>query len=609
MFSSIIKNIVSRIPNVRSEQFSDNEFAKSFRNEFSNKIKSIVGGHYVVKASVGAGNWADVFWLSILDPVVTDTTQSGIYPVYLFCSDGSGVYLSLNQGTTKPTQELGRSGAESQSERFKEVCQRQLNLLSAWLHGEISLNAKTNLGRSYQKPNIAAKFYDAKSMPSEHELLTDLREMMAAYRKVADAWEAGMFELQVPNENMQRQSSSHTEQFTLSKPFLLLSGISGTGKSRFVRKQAEASGDGKTNFRLVCVRPDWHEPADLLGYVSRIGGQPEYVATDVLRFMAAAWREAFDGADDAGLLAKEDALTPYWLCLDEMNLAPVEQYFADYLSVLETRQWDDGVYRCEALLTAAVIGQLEDVGRNKLRKALALDAPEWDDLWQAFCTHGMPLPPNLIVAGTVNMDETTHGFSRKVIDRAITLDFGEFFPNDFDTFFGDQQLPVTLGYPRFTSVTQADFAAVAADSDGSKTVAFLKAVNLVLAGTPFELAYRALNELLLAVVLAKPADDKALQAVWDDFLMTKVLPRIDGDEERLAWRAAANPENTDKTVLDGLLDTARSQLAAITGEAGRPDLLRSAPDGQPLMVAGRSLKKLGWMQQRLMANRFTSFWP
>ena len=408
---------------------------------------------------------------------------------------------------------------------------------------------------------------------------------------------------------VQSISISKNIEIALVKPFLLLAGISGTGKSRFVRKQAEASGDGKSNFKLVCVRPDWHEPADLLGYVSRIGGQPEYVATDVLRFMAAAWREAFDGADDAGLLAKEDALTPYWLCLDEMNLAPVEQYFADYLSVLETRQWDDGVYRCEALLTAAVIGQLEEVGRNKLRKALALDAPEWDDLWQAFCTHGMPLPPNLIVAGTVNMDETTHGFSRKVIDRAITLDFGEFFPNDFDTFFGDQPLPVTLGYPRFTSVTQADFAAVAADSDGSKTVAFLKAVNLVLAGTPFELAYRALNELLLAVVLAKPADDKALQAVWDDFLMTKVLPRIDGDEERLAWRAAANPENTDKTVLDGLLDTARSQLAAITGEAGRPDLLRTAPDGQPRMVAGRSLKKLGWMQQRLMANRFTSFWP
>lgn len=394
--------------------------------------------------------------------------------------------------------------------------------------------------------------------------------------------------------------------FSLSKPFLLLAGISGTGKSRFVRQQALLSGDGKTNFKLVCVRPDWHEPADLLGYISRIGGQPEYVATDVLRFMAAAWREAFDGTDADGPLARTDTLTPYWLCLDEMNLAPVEQYFADYLSVLETRKWDDGVYRCEPLLSPVVIAQLEEAGRNKLRKDLQLEAPQWNDLWQAFCAHGMPLPPNLIVAGTVNMDETTHGFSRKVIDRAITLDFGEFFPNNFDTFFGGQPKPVTLGYPHLTTVIQADFAAVGADSDGSKTVAFLKAVNTVLAGTPFELAYRALNELLLAVVLANPADDKTLQAVWDDFLMTKVLPRIDGDDERLAWRGA---DSEGKTVLDGLLEISRDKLAAITGGANRPDLLRTTHDGQPLMVACRSLIKLGWMQQRLTANRFTSFWP
>lgn len=607
MLNSIIKNIVLKIPDIRSEQFSGNEFANKFRNEFARNIQEAVGGSYSVKASVGAGNWADIFWLSILDPLITETTQDGIYPVFLFCADGSGVFLSLNQGTTLPLQKLGRKIAGEQAEEFRRICLQQLNLLSGWQQGEIALNAKTNLGRSYQKPNIAARFYATNAIPSDHELLSDLSEIMAAYKKISDAWVAGMFDLKNNSENKLEQSNK-SELSALNKPFLLLAGISGTGKSRFVRKQAEAAGDGKTNFKLVCVRPDWHEPADLLGYVSRIGGQPEYVATDVLRFMAAAWREAFDGVDDAGLLARTDTLTPYWLCLDEMNLAPVEQYFADYLSVLETRQWDDGVYRCEPLLTPAVIAQLEDVGRLKLRKDLQLEAAEWDDLWRAFCTHGISLPPNLIVAGTVNMDETTHGFSRKVIDRAITLDFGEFFPNDFDTFFGSQPLPVALGYPRLTSVTQADFAAVAADNDGSKTVAFLKAVNAVLAGTPFELAYRALNELLLAVVLAKPADDKALQAVWDDFLMTKVLPRIDGDEERLAWRAA-NPENTDKTVLDGLLDTARSQLAAIsTGEA-RPDLLRTAHDGQPLMVPCRSLKKLGWMQERLTANRFTSFWP
>ena len=107
-----------------------------------------------------------------------------------------------------------------------------------------------------------------------------------------------------------------------SKPFLLLAGISGTGKSRIVRELARACWDEGTeeynaqkpkNFQMVQVKPNWHDSSDLIGYVSRVSGKAEYVAGDFLRFVAKAW---------------EDEDTPYFLCLDEMNLAPVEQYFA-----------------------------------------------------------------------------------------------------------------------------------------------------------------------------------------------------------------------------------------------------------------------------------------
>jgi hypothetical protein len=295
-------------------------------------------------------------------------------------------------------------------------------------------------------------------------------------------------------------------------------------------------------------------------------------------------------------------MTPFWLCLDEMNLAPVEQYFADYLAVVETRKWADEQYTCDPLLKAATLDQLGGDGRDALRKELKLDDAQFDGLWAYFVTVGIPLPPNLIVAGTVNMDETTHGFSRKVIDRAFTIDFGVFYPNDFAEFFDEDKItrPKILGFPQLSKATKSELVGVVADAGGVKSIAFLAAINAVLRGSPFELAYRALNELLLAVVCFNPKDDAELQAVWDDFLMSKVLPRIDGDGEKL---------NFDGTV--SLLTQLRDEIDKqfVNKAQSRPDLLREKIDGGVCAVAWRAEEKLNWMQTRLSANGFTTFWP
>src|SRR5690606_29802675 len=224
----------------------------------------------------------------------------------------------------------------------------------------------------------------------------------------------------------------------LPKPFLLLAGISGTGKTRFVREQAD-----EDNYEIVPVRPDWHEPSDLLGYITRLTEKEKYVVTDVLVFIVKAWRAileaglTFEGSKVSGDIQVVQNIRPYWLCLDEMNLAPVEQYFADYLSISETQEWkhDDGLltYSCDSLLSS---GLINSVDKDKLKKDLKLgDDDISEELWKHFLKHGISIPFNLIVAGTVNMDDTTHGFSRKVIDRALTFDFGEFYPNDFQKFF------------------------------------------------------------------------------------------------------------------------------------------------------------------------------
>ncbi|MCP3849867.1 MAG: restriction endonuclease [Gammaproteobacteria bacterium] len=398
------------------------------------------------------------------------------------------------------------------------------------------------------------------------------------------------------------QPTDKTSTVQLSKSFILLAGISGTGKTRFVREQALAFDSEKNNYCLVSVRPDWHEPSDLLGYVSRLSGKPEYVTTKVLDFIIRAWKVIAPNADARGTGELDLSAVPYWLCLDEMNLAPVEQYFADYLSVLETRNFKNGEYSCEALLDKNLLEDLDTNSENGLQKTFGLE--EDPELWQYFLNFGITLPPNLIVAGTVNMDETTHGFSRKVIDRALTIDFGEFFPNDYSSFYEPESKVKTFTYSMLTQSSVEDLSSTI-DSDGRKSITFLETVNDVLRRTPFELAYRALNELLLQVACSKPQTDAQLQAVWDDFLMSKILPRFDGDEDKLRH---VNDDSVDN-LLESLSVLLEAQLNEIW-EARRLDFYREKIDGSVIDdIDCRSKAKLKWMKNRLEINTFTSYWP
>lgn len=417
----------------------------------------------------------------------------------------------------------------------------------------------------------------------------------------------------------------------LPKPFLLLAGVSGTGKTRFVREQAKSSKQFTETYCLTSVRPDWHEPSDLLGYISRLNGSAEYITTDVLRFIAKAWCSIADrglsievqhieGQGDClvvtGKLDSLDQVLPYWLCLDEMNLAPVEQYFADYLSVLETRKWqwtdDNFTYSSDALLKPATIKEVAD--QIKLRGSLGFGNSKYDGLWDFICQYGLGIPFNLMVAGTVNMDETTHGFSRKVIDRALSFDFGAFFPNDYDEFFTPTSCNKRLSYPIWSHANKEDLANTY-DADGSKTIAFLSAVNSVLKNTSFELAFRALNELLLAVVCTQPKDELSLKAVWDDFMMCKVLPRIEGDIDKLTTmdgKALLEELGMILAVqLDPIWQADENNMLKL-----RPDLYReklvsdgAADEEKLLTIPCRSKIKLKWMSNRLTSATFTSFWP
>ena len=349
-----------------------------------------------------------------------------------------------------------------------------------------------------------------------------------------------------------------------SKPFLLLAGISGTGKSRIVRELARACWDEDSeefkaqkpkNFEMIQVKPNWHDSSELIGYVSRVSGKAKFVAGEFLKFIAKAW---------------EDTDTPYFLCLDEMNLAPVEQYFAEYLSVIESRKsHEDGL-----VTTDPILEKVDEEWYFNLTASLTMK----DDIRKKFNKEGICIPQNLIVVGTVNMDETTFSFSRKDLDAGLTERYEHIGKLGYEELIG-------------TAVEGVD---VYSDNREvcDKALNYLKAVNTVLEGTPFKVAYRTRNEFLLYVVNNLPynkdeegnelPDGYVIARTLDEVTNMKILSRIEGD---------------DTKVTDSLLDNLKRVIT---------EKLVNISDGFPIEKSV-SLKKLNEMKQRLISG-YTSFW-
>ena len=320
-----------------------------------------------------------------------------------------------------------------------------------------------------------------------------------------------------------------------TKPFMLLAGISGTGKSRIARQIAKAcwAADSEertkqvpSNFCMIQVKPNWHDSTELLGYVSRIEGE-KYVTGDFLPFIAKAW----DNLD-----------IPHVVCLDEMNLAPVEQYFAEYLSVIESRKvTKGGEITTDPIIKRAVKGKNENgeiVFEDwyvKLIKSLLADCSVENvyALTKQFEDKGITLPPNLFVIGTVNMDETTFSFSRKVLDRAMTIEM-----NEVDLYGGltqeEQNELGEIGNNIIGVAVEGKDVYEDHKTYCDQVIEYLKEVNDILEGTPFKIAYRTRNEFLLYAVNRKAFDNEStLETALDEMTSMKILPRIEGDSERV----------------------------------------------------------------------------
>lgn len=539
-----------------------------------NKFLSKASVHYAIKGSVGVGRATKTPWIAIMDKDITHSTREGVYLVFLLSADYKHVYLTLNQGTTVPGQFGPRLGIRDITKNT-QLIRGILNKRNEFLKQDGDANIAD------ERYKAGAIYYTLWNIEDEEECLRLLNLYLEIYQEYK---EAKYSEKTLMSNNINKGTITNTKFRSYitaikTKPFLLLAGISGTGKSRIVRELARACWDEDSieykaqkpkNFEMIQVKPNWHDSTELIGYVSRVSGTPVYVIGDFLRFITQAW---------------ENLDIPYFLCLDEMNLAPVEQYFAEFLSVIESRKSnEDGTITTDPILKKST----EDWYRVLTAKLTGGN----ETLRNRFLEEGITIPQNLIVMGTVNMDETTFSFSRKVLDRAMTIEM-----NEVDLYAGLDSKYEHIGKLNSDMLigTAVEGVDVYADNEEvcNKVLSYLQAVNDVLNGTPFKIAYRTRNEFLLYVVNNLPynldekgnefSEDEVIAIALDEITSMKILSRIEGDDTKIKH-----------SLLESLITTIEAQLLILTGEEKK--------------IESISVAKLKEMKERLTLSGYTSFW-
>jgi 5-methylcytosine-specific restriction endonuclease McrBC GTP-binding regulatory subunit McrB len=300
-----------------------------------------------------------------------------------------------------------------------------------------------------------------------------------------------------------------------TKPFVILTGISGTGKTKIAQIFADYLTQGnneeetrnirKRRIAFVPVRPDWMDNRGLLGFYNPI--TKKYQATEVLRLL---------------LEAQDNPGEPHFVILDEMNLAKVEYYFSDFLSILESRTSDQS--KGESLI-------LHDQGTGV----------ETEDEVEILAR--LKIPSNVFFTGTVNIDETTYMFSPKVLDRANVIEFNEV---DFEGFSEKQssgnsfrlKSPDVRGlfqneeHQPFCTITDFDkYSSLLKQSENSDPLAEL---FQILESHHLHFGYRVINEVSRFVVLAEKQVNKLnLNDALDIQFLQKILPKLHGTKGKL----------------------------------------------------------------------------
>lgn len=281
----------------------------------------------------------------------------------------------------------------------------------------------------------------------------------------------------------------------LAKPFVILTGNSGTGKTRIARRFAEylkkESESGESNILVVPVGADWTDNTKILGYFNPLAddGAGVYVKTEIFRFLERA---------------NTNPQIPFFLILDEMNLSHVERYFSDFLSKMEI---------------PGSVFEIDGYG-------------------------SLPYPKNLFVTGTVNIDETTYMFSPKVLDRANVIEFKPEKDSVLTSLTAETEEDSSAAEPGmaegFLQLAEKIRNAPATDYnhiDFATAEPVLSELYDILQKAGFEFAFRTVKEirqyLIAAYELAEEKESFTLNGHLDIQILQKILPKIYGNRQQV----------------------------------------------------------------------------
>lgn len=444
-----------------------------------------------VKVSFGQGNAAKIPWISFLrEP---NSTSNGIYPVYLYYKDFEILILAYGiSETNKPEINWKINNRETINEYFDKTYSQKPD----------------RYGSSY-----IFEVYDLRKGLDSNKIERDLKQLLEQYnslkiteplKRQVDSIKQTQFNITSLQHSFKNAGLIYSDKLItrfvsslLTKPFVILTGLSGSGKTKLAQAFVQWICQEESQYRIIPVGADWTNREPLLGYPNALKPK-EYVKPD-------------SGVIDLILQANSNPKLPHFLILDEMNLSHVERYFADFLSVMESNE--------EIPLYAE--GTVENGVPSKLK-----------------------VPANLFVIGTVNIDETTNMFSPKVLDRANTIEF-RINSSEMEGFLGkanELNMKALLEDDETTGrgATMAQ-SFISLSNNKSSTTKDLNKINKTLLNffgelqkTGAEFGYRSASEILRLIHQLDTLDNNLTTAEKIDIaIMQKLLPKLHGSRKKL----------------------------------------------------------------------------
>lgn len=490
-----------------------------------------------VKVSFGQGGVARIPWISFLGD--GQTTSEGVFPVFLFYKEYDTLILAYGiSETNKPNIEWNLTNEEKTIRDYLS----QMGIVP------------DRYGESF-----VYRIYDTSKEINFESIESDLKEIIRKYKLVL----GDMENLELNKQQQPFVLSSFIDDLSstglifsdqlvtrfvlslLTKPFVILSGLAGSGKTQLAISFAKWICENEEQICLVPVGADWTNREFLLGYPNAL--EPgKYIKSD-------------NGVLDLIFMANKNRDKPYFLILDEMNLSYIERYFADFLSAMESGE----------------------------RIPLMKDS---DDV-----PTSIELPKNLFIIGTINVDETTYMFSPKVLDRGNVIEF-RIMPYEIDVFFqklSSLNKELVLGKGIMQSEAFVEIANSCIDPQNIEgrdaIIGILKDFFVELKKMHAEFGYRTANEMFRFIALGQKLHTVlSFDMIVDATIVQKLLPKLHGSRKKV--------EPILKSLWSLCVNDGKQSLERIS----------ELPD-EKIMKYPLSAEKIWRMYRIAQENGFTSF--